>query len=302
VVLWVVVGKSLTTAAAMVSSSRLRWLLAGLLAALPASPVTAAPAQLEQLSQLGKRAPRDCSQYRGDTPKPPSCDSWYRAPSGYESKAPGAVLKVRPAPGNLTAAAGGLASSSWNVLYRTTNSRGKPTFAVTTVFTPKTLPPTGPALLSYQHFMDSADVDSSPSFDMQEHGVYDDVQMGLAHGWAVSVPDYEGPDASFSAGTLSGQATLDGVRAVLNAAGSVGLAKGAARYALYGYSGGGLATEWASELARKYAPELKFAGIAMGGITPNITKVLFNINQAESAGLAPVSSMVLKGHGRIKIH
>jgi hypothetical protein len=47
---------------------------------------------------------------------------------------------------------------------------------------------------------------------------------------------------------------------------------------MWGYSGGSLATEWAAELQPTYAPELNFAGAALGGLVPNITSVLKTIN------------------------
>lgn len=34
---------------------------------------------------------------------PPSQDPWYTAPLGFESAAPGAILRIRPDPSNITA-------------------------------------------------------------------------------------------------------------------------------------------------------------------------------------------------------
>jgi hypothetical protein len=88
---------------------------------------------------------------------------------------------------------------------------------------------------------------------------------------------------------MSGYATLDGVRATLNAADLYDLPEDP-YYAVWGYSGGALASEWAAELQVDYAPELDFAGAALGGLTPNVTSVLVTINGKLSAGLAPVRS------------
>ncbi len=217
-------------------------------------------------------------------PIPPSQDPWYPAAPGFESTAPGTMLRFRIAPGNLS----GLAvncSAAYNILYRTTDSRHQPAWAVTTLFVPETRLP---ALLSYQIPYDTADVDASPSY-ASYLGVSIDIDLALAKGYFVSVPDYEGPLASFTAGVLSGYATIDSVRAVLGLAAQVGLDP-EARYALWGYSGGALASEWAAELQVQYAPEMNFSGNAVGGLTPNVTSVLFSINKAASAGLAPVST------------
>ena len=57
---------------------------------------------------------------------------------------------------------------------------------------------------------------------------------------------------------------------------------------LWGYSGGALASEWAAELQPQYAPELgaNLKGVALGGLTPNITNVLLTINQGPYVGIA----------------
>jgi hypothetical protein len=47
---------------------------------------------------------------------------------------------------------------------------------------------------------------------------------------------------------------------------------------------GALASEWASELQEQYAPELSIAGVAIGGLTPNVTSVLETINSSPFMG------------------
>jgi hypothetical protein len=47
---------------------------------------------------------------------------------------------------------------------------------------------------------------------------------------------------------------------------------------------GALASEWASELQEQYAPELSIAGVAIGGLTPNVTSVLETINSSSFIG------------------
>lgn len=79
-------------------------------------------------------------------PIPPLQDPWYTAPENFERAKPGAVLRLREAPGNLTSLVANC-SAAYNILYRTTNSQYKPDWAVTTVFVPLTKTP---ALLSYQ--------------------------------------------------------------------------------------------------------------------------------------------------------
>lgn len=223
---------------------------------------------------------------------PPSQDPWYSAPSGYEAAQPGSVLRLRPAPGNLTSTTGN-SSAAYNILYRTTDSQYKPTWAVTTLFVPKNNAFNQSSLISYQVPYDSADVDSSPSYTLYSSDNLGPIGTALGLGVFVSVPDYEGPLASFTAGVISGHATIDSVRAVLSL--GLGLDGSSARVALWGYSGGALASEWAAELAVQYAPDLSktLVGVALGGLTPNVTSVLETISGTASAGLAPSSILGL---------
>jgi hypothetical protein len=226
-------------------------------------------------------------------PLPPSQDPWYSAPDGYEDEEPGTVLRLRPAPGNLTAIVGN-SSAIYNILYRTTDSQYKATWAVTTLYIPKLGANSTAArafnqsaLISYQAPYDSADVDSSPSYTAYSSGGTDLFNLALGLGVFINVPDYEGPLASFTAGVISGHATLDSIRAVLSL--GLGLDTNSSRVALWGYSGGALASEWASELAVQYAPDLQetVVGAAIGGITPNITAVVESVSGKDAAGLAP---------------
>ncbi|KAM0495945.1 hypothetical protein ACHAP8_007860 [Fusarium lateritium] len=226
-------------------------------------------------------------------PLPPSEDPWYSAPDGYEDEEPGTVLRLRPAPGNLTAIVGN-SSAIYNVLYRTTDSQYKPTWAVTTLYAPKLGANSTAArvfnqsaVISYQVPYDSADVDASPSYTAYSSGGTDLFNLALGLGVFLNVPDYEGPLASYTAGVISGHATLDSIRAVLSL--GLGLNTTSSRVALWGYSGGALASEWASELAVQYAPDLQetVVGAAIGGITPNITAVVESISGKDAAGLAP---------------
>ncbi|CAK4034132.1 lipase 1 precursor [Lecanosticta acicola] len=215
-------------------------------------------------------------------PLPPSKDSWYTAPNNFEAAAPGTILRLRQAPGNLTGVQVN-SSVAYNILYRTTNSKYQPAWAVTTLLVP-THPDGNDKLLSYQIPYDSADVDSSPSYAMYATGVAD-VTAALGRGLYVNVPDYEGPLASFTAGVMSGHATLDSIRAVLSS--GFGLDTDSTKYAMWGYSGGALASEWAAELQVQYAPEMNFAGAALGGLTPNVTSVVVAVSGTLEAGLIP---------------
>lgn len=61
----------------------------------------------------------------------PTQDSWYTAPPDLERAAPGTVLKIRTVPGG--PGVFNNASVAYHILYRTTDSHYKPTWAVTLV-------------------------------------------------------------------------------------------------------------------------------------------------------------------------
>jgi hypothetical protein len=77
----------------------------------------------------------------------------------------------------------------------------------------------------------------SPSYTFYNRSIVDPpIPTVLGVGWFVNLPNYEGPLASFSAGVLSGNATIDSLRAVLSRS---FVLKSNAKYALWAYSGGG---------------------------------------------------------------
>lgn len=227
-------------------------------------------------------------------PIAPRQDPWYTAPPDWQYRQPGEVLRIRHAPGNLTSAFN--ASSTFNLLYRTTDTNYKPSWAVTTLFVPRK--GNGSALLSYQIPYSTPDVDASPSYAFyappsSQGLMYADITGALSRGWYVNVPDHEGPLASFTCGVQEGHATLDSIRAVKNQFQGWSLANDT-RVAMWGYSGGSIASEWAAELQVQYAPELKIDGAALGGLVPNLTNALPNIVKGSYfAGLVPAALLGL---------
>jgi hypothetical protein len=185
-------------------------------------------------------------------------------------------------------------SEAYNILYRTTDSHCRPSWAVTTLFVPlSNTTTTGEqgekSLLSYQIQYDSPSADRSPSYTLYT-APSPVIADALGRGLYVNVPDYEGPYAAFTDGLQSGQATLDSLRAVLSF--GHGLCP-YTRYVLWGYSGGALASEWAAELQGSYAPELNIRGVAIGGLTPNISSVIYSVSGTPFAGLAPLGILGL---------
>lgn len=226
-------------------------------------------------------------------PLPPSKDPWYKAPAGFETKEPGTILRIRPAPGILAFI--GNSSTSYNILYRTTDSRYRPSWAVTTLLIPKSfyVSPSGKtAMLSYQFAYNTANLDSSPSYTLNQEKLQSNIDLSiqsntslltelLGQGWIINTPDFEGPNAAFGASVLAGHATLDSIRAVLNLARLTGDAN--ITTTMWGYSGGSIATEAAAELQVQYAPELDISGVVVGGLVDHLSDNMDMLNKSPIA-------------------
>ncbi|KAM7196816.1 lipase 1 [Rhypophila sp. PSN 637] len=224
----------------------------------------------------------------------PSYDPWYRAPEGWESAEPGSVLRVRQHAYNMTPPAILNVRDTFQVLFRSTDSQRNASWGVTTVFIPKTprclensnstsANCTQP-IMSYQLPYDTSCLDASPSFGLQFGEPYGEIAVALSRGWWVSVPDYEGPLASYGANIVAGFVTLDSMRSVINVSSTLyGIPS--AKVAMWGYSNGASATESAVEFAAEYAPNLRIEGAAIGGLSPNVAAAGPLLSQTQVAGL-----------------
>uniref|UniRef100_A0A060TBS2 ARAD1D29590p n=1 Tax=Blastobotrys adeninivorans TaxID=409370 RepID=A0A060TBS2_BLAAD len=238
--------------------------------------------------------------YTRDTLLPPSEDPFYTPDEGYENEKPGTILRWRNAPQKPAVAVfKENVKESIQILYRTTDAQGDATTTVVSVLIPYNH--VDGKLLSYQNWEDSNWINCSPSYAIQfganPQGIVSQVDMltieaALNEGWIVSTPDYQGPKSSFTAGHMSGQATLDSIRAVLNSESFTGV-KANSTVTMWGYSGGSIATGWAAALQPTYAPELKIAGAALGGVIQNITGVAVRVNKGPFVGLVPAGILGL---------
>lgn len=227
----------------------------------------------------------------GAAPAPPQSDPFYQPPAGFAATAPGTVLRSR----EVDAAAFGRLPQhvrAWQLLYRTADTQGAPEATVTTVLEPAGRQPS--ALLSYQVAEDSAAPQCAISFQLQQGAGNATIvaqaeilliDAAAAKGWAVTVPDYEGPASAYVGGRQAGQAVLDGIRAT-EAFSPAGLPGAGTNVGVWGYSGGALASGWAAELQPGYAPGLDIKGVAEGGLPVDPGHVLNKINGGPFAGIA----------------
>jgi Secretory lipase len=215
---------------------------------------------------------------------PPDTDRFYRAPQHLADAQPGAVLRSRPV--DLTRSSIGVPHRAWQVLYRTADTTGRPEAAVATVIVPDVPFEGRRPLLSYQPAEDTLTRRCASSYELRagSGGEPDTFRMALERGWTVVVPDYEGPRSQWVAGVQAGHAVLDAIRAAQRFPKS-GVAGRRTPVGIWGYSGGGHATAWASELHPKYAPELRVVGVAHGGASSDLEATARNIDGGAPSGL-----------------
>jgi alpha-beta hydrolase superfamily lysophospholipase len=238
----------------------------------------------------------------------PSDDPFYQPPPGYQHAMPGTVLRSR----DVELAFLGLIpqrAMATQLLYRTTDMNGNPEATATTVIVPADVTPEHPCpVLSYQCAIDAVTSRCFPSYALRRNawavGALAQLELllitaALAEGWAVSIPDHEGRTGMWGAPYEPGYFILDGVRAALSAE-RLGLSPsapgGSTPVALWGYSGGGLATAWAAELCADYAPELDIVGAVLGSPVGDLGHTFRRLNGTFLSGLP---AMVIAALARI---
>ncbi|MGK8520878.1 lipase family protein [Nocardia asteroides] len=214
-------------------------------------------------------------EYSGILPTPLG-DPFYTPPPDFESHPPGTVLASRPGGVGLTV----FPLDSTELLIRSTDSKDRPVPVVATLLVPRT-PWTGPGprpVLSFNAAIDSLGHRCAPSYELRSVAGAKlwAAQIPLAKGYAVLVPDHQGPRQAYGAGLMAGHAVLDSIRAVVGTP-ALGLRPDAPAV-VTGYSGGAIASAWAAQLAPAYAPELNLVGAAFGGVPADFGMLLSTMN------------------------
>lgn len=230
----------------------------------------------------------------------PHNDPFYRytGSTPLRDVAPGTVLKKRTVSLSL---AGKLTTpvQAEQLLYRTRDERRRPSVTVTTVVAPLGAV-TG--VVGYLSFYDALGDLCDPSYTLRggypgtdTNAKQANIEEALiaslaAQGYAVTVPDFEGEDLHWVAGHESGWSTLDAVRATESYLGKPASTK----VGLFGYSGGSIAGEWATELAPRYSPELNLVGTAIGGIPVDLAHNLRYVDGSTTwSGVIPAALVAL---------
>ncbi|MFE3102603.1 lipase family protein [Nocardia tengchongensis] len=224
----------------------------------------------------------------------PDPDPFYANPSDIAGHQPGDVLATRAMP----ALASFPDTDITLIKFRSTDSTGHPIAATTTVISPRHRLPDAP-VLSLQQIINGLGAQcavsrelytSDPNLMIREAPGWN---VALQRGWTLALPDHLGPRIAYGAAKLGGQITLDGLRAVQRVP---ELRAEHSPLVMAGYSGGGMATAWAAALAASYAPELRIAGAAMGGVPMNLVSMMegLGMNRHPAFGLALAAGLGLE--------
>jgi hypothetical protein len=210
----------------------------------------------------------------------PADDPFYGVPGGIQGLTNGTVIDARKV--TATQFSFPIQAQAWQVRFKTQDTTGAASAYITTILVPKTpWAGKGPRpVLSYQMPEDGVGLKCSPSWVLT-NGIAaptnttadaHTVASAIDRGWTVVVPDYEGPNSAFLAGDGQARGVLDSLRAARGFE-PAGI-DAHAPLAVWGYSGGAIASSTAAQLQPSYAPDVKLAGVALGGNNASIRAAL----------------------------
>ncbi|MEV0293717.1 lipase family protein [Nocardia sp. NPDC050710] len=186
--------------------------------------------------------------------------------------------------------------------FRTTDALGAPSFGTATLVIPAAewTGPGGRPVLVNALPINSLGLSCTPSYAMA-HGLHSKFNAGdlfppttwssVSRGFAVLIPDHEGPWMSYAEPNVAGHVVLDSIRAVRNSSNEFT----GSRFAVGGYSGGAIASYAAAMLVAEYAPELNgvLVGASMGGLAADYRTVARQFNGSSASGILLVVSLAM---------
>lgn len=175
------------------------------------------------------------------------------------------------------------------ILYRSTDTAGKPNVVSGTVFEPEGTPPDGGwPILAIGHGSTGINRDCAPSLTGNLYGLSGLVQHYLNAGMAVAFADYAGLGSDsgphpYLDPYAAARNVIDSVRAIRQVYPQM-----STTWLTYGISQGAAASWAADEMATSYAPELRLAG-AVAQVPPT--------SKAPMADLAAAGALTLEQQG-----
>lgn len=265
----------------------------------PPLPPAAAPPHAEMSPELAALWNAVQSSPTGD----PIFDTW---PESLSDSTPGDILEQRDVTATAAEMITAPVGSARLLKFRSTSANGEPSYGTATVITPPTAwpgPGTRPVLVDARP-INSLGKRCTPGYVLA-HGLLSGVSgssatdafpptaaWALSRGYAVLIPDHEGPWMAYAEPNVAGQVILDGIRAVRSLPGAE---FGDSRVAVGGYSGGGIASYATAMLLDEYAPDLSdvVVGVSTGGLVTDNRDIAdrFNGNFASGVLLVVVLAM-----------
>ncbi|MYR07041.1 lipase [Gordonia sp. SID5947] len=221
----------------------------------------------------------------------PLFDRW---PTSLAAMSPGQIIATR----DVTATAAPVVTAPIRfatlIKFRSTDANGAPSFGTATILEPRAPRTTAARPILVNNLpIDSLGTACDPGYTLA-HGfsiatnvtdlIPPTTQLALSHGYAVLIPDHQGPRMAYAEPVVAGHVVLDAIRAVGNLDRH---AFGASRVAMAGYSGGAIATNGATKLLAGYAPELigRVVGAALGGVPADFRILVGSMNANLATGL-----------------
>ncbi|KAF0846770.1 lipase family protein [Nocardia caishijiensis] len=230
----------------------------------------------------------------------PTFDHW---PEELAALAPGDLVEVR----DITSVAGPLTlvpvRSAHLLKFRTSDANGDPSFATATLIRPAT-EWTGPGdrpVLVNNLPIDALGRSCTPGYTFT-HGfslkssamefLPPTTQLAVLRGYAVLIPDHQGPRMAYAEPYVAGHAVLDAIRATRKVEPQT---YGASPFAMTGYSGGAIATHGAAKLIASYAPELAevIVGAALGGVPADYEILARSMNANLASGIFMAATLAV---------
>lgn len=263
----------------------------------PDTPATGSPPPQPPTDGPPPANPRDLAALvRATGPEDsgdPMFDEW---PAGLAGYAPGQPIQVR----DITAVAAQLMTAPVQQVlllkYRTTDAHGEPSFATATLAIPVAAW-TGPGarpVTVHNLAIDALGRRCTVGYTLA-HGFSSETSnlmdffppttaLALQRGYAVLLPDHEGPRMAYAEPYVAGHAVLDAIRAVRR---QLPDQFRDSRFAMTGYSGGAIATRGAVALLGSYAPELagSVVGAALGGVPADYRMLARSMNANLASGV-----------------
>jgi hypothetical protein len=188
--------------------------------------------------------------------------------------------------------------NAWQVLYQSENATGEVIAVSGTILVPtQSWPDEQRPIIGYSVGTRGLGDACAPSYTLSQGYDYElpNIIKLLQKGWAVVISDYEGlgtpSDHTYMNGPSQGRVALDMVRAAQRLP-QAGLSTDAP-VILMGFSQGGAAAGWASEISSLYAPEINIIASVLGGVPADLEATGRFLDGTIFAALALMASVGL---------